>query len=278
MRRSLWIAVAAAALGLAATPAVAAPDKPTIVLVHGAFADGSSWNGVVADLQRDGYTVIAPANPLRGIISDGAYVASVVKSVKGPVVLVGHSYGGAVISQAGAAPGNVKSLVYVDAFTLDVGETIGELGPKFPAIPLGAALTAVPLPDGGQDLYVRPDQFGVVFAPDVPPKAAKLAAAEQRPISAQRLRRKAHRGRVADHPRLVHLRLGGPGHCPGRARLLRRPRPLAENRRGARRLARHFDLAPARGLRPDRGRRQRALDQVEITLNRRARPCTHPLR
>ena len=184
MRRSLWIAVAAAALGLAATPAVAAPDKPTIVLVHGAFADGSSWNGVVADLQRDGYTVIAPANPLRGIISDGAYVASVVKSVKGPVVLVGHSYGGAVISQAGAAPGNVKSLVYVDAFTLDVGETIGALGPKFPAIPLGAALTAVPLPDGGQDLYVRPDQFGVVFAPDVPPKAAKLAAAEQRPISA----------------------------------------------------------------------------------------------
>ena len=184
MRRSLWIAAAAAALGLVVTPAAAAPDKPTIVLVHGAFADGSSWNGVVADLQRDGYTVIAPANPLRGIISDGAYVASVVKSVKGPVVLVGHSYGGAVISQAAAAPGNVKSLVYVDAFTLDVGESIGELGPKFPAIPLGAALTAAPLPDGGQDLYVRPDQFGVVFAPDVPPEAVKLAAAEQRPISA----------------------------------------------------------------------------------------------
>jgi len=184
MRRSLWTAIAAAAVLGAATSVAAAPDKPTIVLVHGAFADGSSWNGVVADLQRDGYTVIAPANPLRGIISDGAYVASVVKSVKGPVVLVGHSYGGAVISQAGAAPGNVKALVYVDAFTLDVGESIGELGPKFPQIPLGGALTAAPLPDGGQDLYVRPDQFGVVFAPDVPPAAVKLAAAEQRPISA----------------------------------------------------------------------------------------------
>ena len=185
MRRSPWIAIAAAAvLGVAATSATAAPDKPTIVLVHGAFADGSSWNGVIADLQRDGYTVVAPANPLRGIVSDATYVASVVKSVHGPVVLVGHSYGGAVISQAGAAPGNVKALVYVDAFTLDAGETIGALGAKFPAIPLGAALTAVPLSDGGQDLYVRPDQFGVVFAPDVPPAAVKLAAAEQRPISA----------------------------------------------------------------------------------------------
>jgi pimeloyl-ACP methyl ester carboxylesterase len=100
------------------------------------------------------------------------------------VVLVGHSYGGAVISQAGEAPGNVKSLVFVDAFTLDAGESIGELGAKFPAIPLGAALTSASLPDGGQELYVRPDQFGVVFAPDVPPAAVKLAAAEQRPVAA----------------------------------------------------------------------------------------------
>ncbi len=188
MRRSPWIAIAAAAVfGGAATSAAAAPDKPTIVLVHGAFADSSSWNGVIADLQRDGYTVVAAANPLRGIVSDATYVASVVKSVHGPVVLVGHSYGGAVISQAGAAPGNVKALVYVDAFTLDVGESAGELGAKFPAIPLGAALTTAPLPDGGMDLYVRPDQFGVVFAPDVPPEAVKLAAAEQRPLAASAL-------------------------------------------------------------------------------------------
>jgi len=184
MRSQLWIAIAAAVLGAIAPAAVAAPVKPTIVLVHGAFADSSSWNGVIADLQRDGYTVLAAANPLRGIASDATYVASVVKSVKGPVVLVGHSYGGAVISQAGASPGNVKSLVYVDAFALDAGESIGELGAKFPQVPLGAALTSAPLPDGGQDLYVRPDQFGVVFAPDVPPASVRLAAAEQRPVSA----------------------------------------------------------------------------------------------
>lgn len=183
----LRVAIAAAVLGLAAPAAAAPADKPTIVLVHGAFADSSSWNGVITELERDGYHVVAAANPLRGIASDATYVASVVKSVKGPVVLVGHSYGGAVISQPGAAPGNVKALVYVDAFTLDVGESAGELGAKFPAIPLGAALTSAPLPDGGQDLYVRPDQFGVVFAPDVPPAAVKLAAAEQRPLVASAL-------------------------------------------------------------------------------------------
>ena len=192
MRSPIWIVIAAVTLGIAAS-AAAAPDagapgaKPTIVLVHGAFADSSSWNGVIADLQRDGYTVVAAANPLRGIASDATYVGSVVKSVKGPVVLVGHSYGGAVISQAAATTDNVKALVYVDAFTLDVGESIGEAGAKFPQIPLGAALTAAPLPDGGQDLYVRPDQFGVVFAPDVPPAAVKLAAAEQRPVAASAL-------------------------------------------------------------------------------------------
>jgi pimeloyl-ACP methyl ester carboxylesterase len=187
MNSHLWIAIAAAVLGAAAPAAAATADKPTIVLVHGAFADSSSWNGVIADLQRDGFTVVAAANPLRGIASDATYVASVVKSLKGPVVLVGHSYGGAVISQAGAAAGNVKSLVYVDAFTLDVGESVGELGAKFPQIPLGAALTSAPLPDGGQDLYVRPDQFGVVFAPDLPPASVKLAAAEQRPVAASAL-------------------------------------------------------------------------------------------
>lgn len=184
MRSHLWIVIAAAVLGASAPAAVAAPAKPTIVLVHGAFADASSWNGVIADLQRDGYTVVAAANPLRGVVSDASYVASVVKSVQGPVVLVGHSYGGAVISQAGASPGNVKALVYVDAFALDAGESIGELGAKFPQVPLGGALKPAPLPDGGQDLYVRPDQFGIVFAPDVPPASVKLAAAEQRPISA----------------------------------------------------------------------------------------------
>jgi pimeloyl-ACP methyl ester carboxylesterase len=180
MRLSLVLCAAALAL---ATHAAAAAPKPTIVLVHGAFADSSSWNGVVADLERDGYTVVAAANPLRGIASDAAYVGAVLKTVKGPVVLVGHSYGGAVISQAAASADNVKGLVYVDAFALDVGETVGALGEKFPGAALGPALAAIPLADGGADLYVRPDQFGVVFAPDIPAAAAKLAAAEQRPIN-----------------------------------------------------------------------------------------------
>jgi pimeloyl-ACP methyl ester carboxylesterase len=184
VRSQLWIAIAAAVLGVAAPATAASPHKPTIVLVHGAFADASSWNGVITDLQRDGYTVVAAANPLRGIANDATYVASMVKSVHGPVILVGHSYGGAVISQAGASADNVKSLVFVDAFSLDVGESIAELGAKFPPAPLAAALTSAPLLDGGQDLYVRPDQFGVVFAPDVPPASVRLAAAEQRPIAA----------------------------------------------------------------------------------------------
>ncbi len=182
MRLSSFLCTLAATLALA-VGAVAAPSKPTIVLVHGAFADSSSWNGVVADLERDGFTVVAAANPLRGVASDAAYVAAVVKSVKGPVILVGHSYGGVVISQAAGSTDNVKGLVYVDAFAPDVGESVGDLGAKFPGAALGPALAPIPLPDGSVDLYVRPDQFATVFAPDVPAAAAKLAAAEQRPIS-----------------------------------------------------------------------------------------------
>jgi pimeloyl-ACP methyl ester carboxylesterase len=182
LQMRLPLALAALVTTLA-TAAASAPAKPTIVLVHGAFADSSSWNGVVADLQRDGFTVVAAANPLRGIASDAAYVSAVLKSVKGPVILVGHSYGGAVISQAGASAENVKGLVFVDAFSPDVGESLGALGAKFPGAAIGAALGPIPLSDGGVDLYVRPDQFGAVFAADVPASAATLAAAEQRPIS-----------------------------------------------------------------------------------------------
>ena len=171
--------------GLAGSLGAQSPAaKPTIVLVHGAFADSSSWNGVIADLQRDGYPVVSASNPLRGVISDATYVASVVKTVKGPVVLVGHSYGGAVIGQAAAGADNVKSLVFVDAFTLDTGEAIGAINAKFPAPPLGSALMPQPLPGGGQELYIRQDRFPVVFAPDLPRATARLLAAEQRPISA----------------------------------------------------------------------------------------------
>ena len=183
MRLLIKLSALAATLAMA-IPAAAQPAKPTIVLVHGAFADSSSWNGVVADLERDGYPVVAAANPLRGIASDAAYVAALVKSTKGRVILVGHSYGGAVISETGASADNVAGLVFVSAFAPDVGETLNELGAKFPGTALGPALVSSALPDGGTDLYVRRDQFAKVFAPDVPPAAANLAAAEQRPVNA----------------------------------------------------------------------------------------------
>src|SRR4249919_607994 len=99
--------------------------KPTIVLVHGAFADASSWNGVIERLQRKGYTVIAPVNPLRGVAADSAYIASLLSQIDGPVLLAGHSYGGAVISNAGANAPNVVGLVFVAAFAPDEGERLG---------------------------------------------------------------------------------------------------------------------------------------------------------
>jgi pimeloyl-ACP methyl ester carboxylesterase len=100
--------------------------KPTIVLVHGAFADASSWNGVIERLQQQGYSVVAPANPLRGVAPDSAYAASVVSQIDGPVLLAGHSYGGAVISNAATNAANVVGLVFVAAFTPDAGERLGE--------------------------------------------------------------------------------------------------------------------------------------------------------
>src|SRR4051812_918343 len=159
-RRIAIAAVAIAALATTATSTVAAPAKtrqnqPTVVLVHGAFADASTWNGVIDRLQRDGYPVIAPANPLRGIPTDADYLASVVKTIPGPLVLVGHSYGGAVIGQAGASLPNVKSLVFVDAFALDVGEPAGSVGQRFPKNDPGRALLAPPSL-AGPDLYGQP--------------------------------------------------------------------------------------------------------------------------
>ena len=186
----LWLA-AITVLALTATntfaqPNPTRPSKPTVVLVHGAFADASTWNRVIDRLQRDGYPVIAPANPLRGIASDATYLASVIKTIPGPVVLVGHSYGGAVIGQAAAGLPNVKSLVFVDAFALDVGEPAGSIGQRFPDNDLGPALYARPYTlAGGQtgtDLYVQPDRFHAVIGADVPEDATTLAAAAQRPV------------------------------------------------------------------------------------------------
>jgi pimeloyl-ACP methyl ester carboxylesterase len=159
-------------------------SKPAVVLVHGAFADASSWNPVIAELASKGYPTIAAANPLRGLKSDASYVASVVRSIKGPVVLVGHSYGGAVISSAATECPNVKALVYVAAFAPDKGESALALSVMFPGSTLGPALAPpVMLADGNRDLYIQQDKVHAQFAADVPLAQAKRMAVTQRPVT-----------------------------------------------------------------------------------------------
>jgi pimeloyl-ACP methyl ester carboxylesterase len=162
--------------------------KPTIVFVHGAFADSSSWNGVIAELLGSGFPVVAAANPLRSVAADARSVAGVVKSIAGPVVLVGHSYGGAVISNAVEPGANVKALVFVAAFAPEKGETCAELSGRYPGGTLGPTLAPpVPLPGGDNDLYIQQPKFAAQFAADVSPQVAKLMAATQRPITASAL-------------------------------------------------------------------------------------------
>ncbi|WP_327276425.1 alpha/beta hydrolase [Streptomyces sp. NBC_01224] len=160
---------------------------PTIVLIHGAFADASSWSAVVERLQRQGHRVLAPALPLRGLASDSAYIRSVLDSVTGPIVLVGHSYGGAVISQAAADAPQVKALVYIAAFVPDIGESALQLTDKFPGSTLGQATATqyYPLPDGGQgeELVIKKDLFRKQFAAGVTRATAQVMAAGQRPIT-----------------------------------------------------------------------------------------------
>jgi len=177
-------ATLAAVLSAAAN---ASESKPTIVLVHGAFAESSSWNGVIAELNRHGYRTIAAANPLRSVASDAAAVSTVIGSVPGPVVLVGHSYGGPVITAAADGKSNIKALVYVAAFAPDTGESSLSLSSKFPGSTLGEALLEVPRNEGGPDLYVQQDKFHQQFAADLPAEVASLMAATQRPVTAAAL-------------------------------------------------------------------------------------------
>ncbi|MEU3607663.1 alpha/beta hydrolase [Streptomyces sp. NPDC035033] len=194
---ALLVAAAASAAPATATDGdgrTAGKAKPTVVLVHGAFADASGWNEVAKRLQHRGYEVVAPANPLRGLGNDSTYTAGVLKSIKGPVILVGHSYGGAVISGAAAGNPNVKALVYVAAFMPDKGESPAELSTKFPGSDLGTALRPVPYTDAsgsGTDLYIQNDKFHSVFAADLPEKQTRLMAVEQRPITAAGFAEKA---------------------------------------------------------------------------------------
>ncbi|MFH8467678.1 alpha/beta fold hydrolase [Streptomyces sp. NPDC017991] len=222
-RRAVLTVVGAAALAAAAVPAVAGSasgdgrtaaavttashsfPKPTVLLVHGAWADSSSWSPVIEQLQAQGYPVQALANPLRGLSSDAAYVKSRIESIGGPVILVGHSYGGAVISEAAVQEPNVKALVYVAAFAPDKGETIGALAAKNPgshATP--DALNPVPFETGngasGVDLYIKPDKYRDVFAASLSARKANSLAAVQRPVSAVALEETATAAAWRDIP------------------------------------------------------------------------------
>jgi pimeloyl-ACP methyl ester carboxylesterase len=163
--------------------------KPTIVLVHGAFADASSWNGVIERLQQQGYSVIAPANPLRGVAADSAYTASLLNQIDGPVLLAGHSYGGAVITNAATSATNVVGLVYVAAFAPDEGETLGDVANGSKDSVLNAALVQnnYPTGQGGQtsvEFGINPPMLQEAFAADLPAETTALMAATQRPIAA----------------------------------------------------------------------------------------------
>ena len=161
--------------------------KPTIVLVHGAWADSGSWDAVTALLQADGYTVDAPPNPLQGLPYDSAFLADFLHSISGPIILVGHSYGGAVITNAATGDSQVKALVYVDAFAPAQGQTLAQLLAAYPgscAVP--ANLTVVPIPDapaGVGDAYITQSVFPSCMANDLPAAEARVLGAVQRPIA-----------------------------------------------------------------------------------------------
>ncbi|GES11147.1 alpha/beta hydrolase [Acrocarpospora macrocephala] len=162
--------------------------KPTVVLVHGAFADASGWNDVAAKLLRDGYPVIAPANPLRGVASDSAYLASILTTLTGPIVLAAHSYGGIVVTNAATGNPNVKALVYVAAFAPDQGESLLQLQTQFPGSKLNeAALDFRPYAEGLVDGYIKKEFFHDVFAGDVKESTTDLMHAGQRPADARTL-------------------------------------------------------------------------------------------
>ena len=161
--------------------------KPTVVLVHGAFADASSWNSVITRLQAKGVPVTAPANPLRGISADVAYTRSVIAQIEGPVVAVGHSYGGAVITNAATDAENVVGLVYVAAFVPDEGETLGAAAARSKDSILSSAQVPrrYPTADGGSatEFSIDPARARDVFAGDLSDERAALIAATQRPVA-----------------------------------------------------------------------------------------------
>jgi pimeloyl-ACP methyl ester carboxylesterase len=170
--------------------------KPTIVLVHGAFAESSSWDGVIDPLLDAGHPVIAAANPLRGLASDAAALNDLVRTIDGPIVLAAHSYGGNVISNVDADAGEIVGLAYVNGFAPEPGEHCFQLAAKFPGSMLGPETSRpVPRSDGTTDLYVAVDSFNDVFCQDVPAPQAALMATTQRPATQEALTEPS-----GDHP------------------------------------------------------------------------------
>ena len=211
MKRIPWIvgltaaaaAISALTLSLTTTaqagvqhPQSAHGRKPTIVLVHGAWGDSSSWDGVVSRLQHDGYTVDVPPNPLQGLTYDSAFIRDYLHTISGPIVLVGHSYGGAVITNAATGDKQVKALVYVDAFAPAKGQTIGQLDSAVPGScvlnPNNVITQAYPgAPKGAVYVYIKQSVFGSCMANGLPASEARVLAAVQRPLTSLALTQKS---------------------------------------------------------------------------------------
>ncbi|GAA1647902.1 alpha/beta hydrolase [Kribbella alba] len=201
-----------------ATVGMQTNEKPTIVLLHGAFADGNSWSEVTGRLQNDGYQVVAPAVPLRGIASDTSYLSGVLATIPGPMVLVGHSYGGALVSELADTAG-VKSLVYVSAFIPEAGETLGALNSRFPGSDLGSATTPITYP-GGLDLAIKPDNARAVFAADIPARQAAAFVAAQRPVAAAAFGEPIERTAPAALPKYAVVPTGDHAIAPAAERFM----------------------------------------------------------
>ncbi|MEV0800717.1 alpha/beta hydrolase [Kribbella sp. NPDC050281] len=194
-------------------------EKPTIVLLHGAYADGSSWSGVTSRLQHDGYNVVAPAVPLRGIASDTSYLGGVLASIPGPKVLVGHSYGGALVSELADTP-DVKSLVYVAAFIPEAGETLGALNSQFPGSELGPDTTNVISYPGGVDLALKPETAGPVLAADIPAREGAVFLAAQRPVAASAFSEPVQETAPAALPKYAVIPTGDKAIAPAAERFM----------------------------------------------------------
>jgi|KBSSwiStaDraftv2_1062776.scaffolds.fasta_scaffold303726_2 pimeloyl-ACP methyl ester carboxylesterase len=163
--------------------------SPSVVLVHGAFADASSWSGVIAELQSAGVSVTAPPNQLRGIPTDAAYLTSFVNQLDGPTILVGHSYAGALITQSGTDARDVVGLVFVAAFAPEANENLADINARYPDIPLSAAQRTLTYPTGdgisGTEVLIDQASFHDAFCADLPVEQARVMALTQRPIAVE---------------------------------------------------------------------------------------------